>query len=117
MSFRSDGCLEHPSFGVNCFVTATQYRRYLLPFSSAPSLETENLCLSEVCTVLINCNLQVRFQNLGTVTFCPRLMVCCGRGRYAVFFDLHFNEGVILVVTLFTFMAYLALSERLNFEC
>jgi hypothetical protein len=44
-------------------------------------------------------------------------MVCFGRGRHAVFFDLHFNEGVILVVTLFTFMAYLALSERLNFEC
>jgi len=67
--------------------------------------------------VLINCNLQVRFQNLGTVKFCPGLMVCFGRGSRAVLFDLHFNESVILVVTLFTFMAYLVLSERLNFEC
>jgi len=67
--------------------------------------------------MLINCNLQVRFQNLGSVTFFPRLMACFGRGRHAVFFDLHFNESVNLVVTLFAFMAYLALSERLNFKC
>jgi hypothetical protein len=44
-------------------------------------------------------------------------MVCFGRRKHAVFFDLHFNESVILVVTLFTFLTYLALSDRLNFEC
>ena len=66
--------------------------------------------------MLINCNLQVRFLNLDTVTFYPRLMVCFGRGRHAVLFDLHFNESVILVVALLTFMAYLALLGRLNFE-
>ena len=66
--------------------------------------------------MLINCSLQVCFQKLSTVKFCPGLMVCFGRGKRAVLFDMHFNESVILVVTLFTFMAYLALSERLNFE-